>query len=140
VWGIKRNCPNGFAVSGLKIAIILGSTRPGRNGKAVADWVFDKAQARMGADYDLFDLLRHPLPHIYEAIPPSVGQYAGEHTRPGLPPSPPTTRTSSSRPCTTTPRPGRSKTASTTSTRLATIDRAAQPSDSHLSLSATMCR
>ena len=30
----------------LKIAIILGSTRPGRNGKAVADWVTEKAQAR----------------------------------------------------------------------------------------------
>ena len=62
MWGIKRNCPNGFAVSELKIAIILGSTRPGRNGKAVADWVFDKAQARIGADYELIDLLQHPLP------------------------------------------------------------------------------
>jgi hypothetical protein len=29
-------------VSELKIAIILGSTRPGRNGKAVADWVLAK--------------------------------------------------------------------------------------------------
>jgi NADPH-dependent FMN reductase len=63
VWGIKRNCPNGFAVSELKIAIILGSTRPGRNGKAVADWVFDKAQARIGADYDLIDLSSIPSPH-----------------------------------------------------------------------------
>jgi NAD(P)H-dependent FMN reductase len=68
-------------MSKLKIAIILGSTRPGRNGKPVADWVFDKAQARLGADYDLIDLLDHHLPAIDEAIPPSMGQYAGEHTK-----------------------------------------------------------
>jgi len=35
-------------VSERKIAIILGSTRPGRNGKAVADWVLAKA-SRPGA-------------------------------------------------------------------------------------------
>ncbi len=30
----------------LKIAIILGSTRPGRKGEAVAQWVFERARAR----------------------------------------------------------------------------------------------
>ena len=30
----------------LKIAIILGSTRPGRNGEAVAKWVDEIAQKR----------------------------------------------------------------------------------------------
>ena len=30
----------------LKIAIILGSTRPGRNGEAVAKWVYEIAQKR----------------------------------------------------------------------------------------------
>ena len=68
-------------MSELKIAIILGSTRPGRNGKAVADWVLAKAAGRTGADYELIDLADHPLPHIDEAIPPSVGQYTGEHTK-----------------------------------------------------------
>jgi NAD(P)H-dependent FMN reductase len=68
-------------MSELKIAIILGSTRPGRNGKAVADWVFDRAQARIGADYHLIDLVDHPLPHIDEALSPTLGQYAGEHTK-----------------------------------------------------------
>ena len=43
-------------MSDLKIAIILGSTRPGRNGKAVADWVLEKAQARTAARYELVDL------------------------------------------------------------------------------------
>ncbi len=65
----------------LKLAIILGSTRPGRNGKAVADWVLDKAAARTAAEYELVDLLDHPLPHIDEAMPPAMGQYAGEHTK-----------------------------------------------------------
>ena len=65
----------------LKIAIILGSTRPGRNGKAVADWVVEKAGERTAADYELVDLADHPLPHIDEALPPTMGQYAGEHTK-----------------------------------------------------------
>ena len=68
-------------MSDLNIAIILGSTRPGRNGKAVADWVTDKAAARTTANYELVDLLDHPLPHLDEAIPPTMGQYAGEHTK-----------------------------------------------------------
>jgi NAD(P)H-dependent FMN reductase len=68
-------------MSDLKIAIILGSTRPGRNGKAVADWVLEKAAARTGAKYELVDLADYPLPHLDEAVPPSLGQYAGEHTK-----------------------------------------------------------
>jgi NAD(P)H-dependent FMN reductase len=68
-------------VSDLKIAIILGSTRPGRNGKAVADWVTEKAQARTAARYELVDLKDYPLPHMDEPVPPSVGQYVGEHTK-----------------------------------------------------------
>jgi NAD(P)H-dependent FMN reductase len=61
----------------LNIAVILGSTRPGRNGKSVADWVTDKAAGRSAANYELVDLADYPLPHMDEAIPPSVGQYAG---------------------------------------------------------------
>jgi NAD(P)H-dependent FMN reductase len=68
-------------MSDLSIAVILGSTRPGRNGKPVADWVMDKAAARTAARYDLIDLLDHPLPHLDEALPPGMGQYAGEHTK-----------------------------------------------------------
>ena len=65
----------------LSIAIILGSTRPGRNGEPVAEWVLEKARARTAARYEFVDLLDHPLPHIDEAVPPSAGQYAGEHTK-----------------------------------------------------------
>jgi NAD(P)H-dependent FMN reductase len=65
----------------LKIAVILGSTRPHRNGKAVADWVMDKAAVRTAATYELVDLADHPLPHMDEPVPPSAGRYAGEHTK-----------------------------------------------------------
>jgi NAD(P)H-dependent FMN reductase len=68
-------------VSDLKIAIILGSTRPGRNGKAVADWVAGKAKGRTAADYELVDLADYPMPHFDLALPPGMGQYDSEPTK-----------------------------------------------------------
>ncbi|WP_375478639.1 NADPH-dependent FMN reductase [uncultured Jatrophihabitans sp.] len=64
-----------------KIAIILGSTRPGRNGKAVADWVYELAAQRTDAQFELVDLLDYNLPHLDEAIPPSMGNYQNDHTK-----------------------------------------------------------
>jgi NAD(P)H-dependent FMN reductase len=43
-------------MSDLKIAIILGSTRPGRNGKAAADWVLENAASLTSPKYELVDL------------------------------------------------------------------------------------
>ncbi|MBL7254885.1 NADPH-dependent FMN reductase [Paractinoplanes lichenicola] len=63
-----------------KIGIILGSTRPGRNGEAVAKWVYDVAAKRTDAEFELVDLLDYNLPHLDEAIPPSMGQYSQPHT------------------------------------------------------------
>jgi NAD(P)H-dependent FMN reductase len=68
-------------VSDLKIAVILGSTRPGRKGEAVAKWVLEQAAARTGATYELVDLADFPLPHLDEAMPPAMAQYAKEHTQ-----------------------------------------------------------
>jgi NAD(P)H-dependent FMN reductase len=64
-----------------KIAIILGSTRPGRNGEAVAKWVLDIAKQRSDAEFELIDIAEYNLPHLDEAIPPSMGQYAQPHTK-----------------------------------------------------------
>ncbi|MBI0377829.1 NAD(P)H-dependent oxidoreductase [Streptomyces albiflaviniger] len=64
-----------------KIAIILGSTRPGRNGAAVAQWVFDIARRRTDAEYELVDIDDYRLPLLDEAVPPSLGQYSQPHTR-----------------------------------------------------------
>ncbi|WP_431677398.1 NADPH-dependent FMN reductase [Kitasatospora sp. KL5] len=65
----------------LKIGIILGSTRPNRNGEQVAKWVLDIASRRTDAEFELIDLRDHPLPHLDEPMPPSLGQYQNEHTR-----------------------------------------------------------
>jgi NAD(P)H-dependent FMN reductase len=64
-----------------KIGIILGSTRPGRNGEAVAKWVLDVASKRTDAEFELVDLLDYNLPHLDEAVPPSMGQYSKPHTQ-----------------------------------------------------------
>ncbi|MFE2088600.1 NADPH-dependent FMN reductase [Streptomyces sp. NPDC059460] len=63
-----------------RIAIILGSTRPGRNGEAVANWVYDIARQRTDAEYELVDIAEYKLPHLDEAAPPSMGQYTQPHT------------------------------------------------------------
>jgi NAD(P)H-dependent FMN reductase len=63
-----------------KIGIILGSTRPGRNGEAVARWVHHVASQRTDAEFELIDLLDYKLPHLDEALPPSLGQYTQPHT------------------------------------------------------------
>jgi len=55
----------------LKIAIILGSTRPGRNGEAVARWVLEQAASRTAADYRIVDLADFPLPQFDEPVSPA---------------------------------------------------------------------
>ena len=65
----------------LKIAIILGSTRPGRNGEAVSRWIHDIAKKRTDADFELVDIKDYNLPLLDEPVPPSMGQYTKEHTK-----------------------------------------------------------
>jgi NAD(P)H-dependent FMN reductase len=64
-----------------RIGIILGSTRPNRNGEQVAKWVLDIASRRDDAEFELIDLRDYPLPHLDEPVPPSLGQYQNEHTK-----------------------------------------------------------
>jgi NAD(P)H-dependent FMN reductase len=64
-----------------RIGIILGSTRPNRNGEQVARWVYDIAASRTDAEFELVDLRDYPLPHLDEPLPPSLGQYQNEHTK-----------------------------------------------------------
>ena len=65
----------------MRIGIILGSTRPGRNGEAVAKWTYDIAAKRTDAEYELVDIADFNLPLLDEPIPPSMGQYSKEHTK-----------------------------------------------------------
>ncbi|MGW3729978.1 NADPH-dependent FMN reductase [Streptomyces sp. F001] len=64
-----------------RIGIILGSTRPKRNGEQVANWVYDKASQRDDAEFELVDLRDYPLPHLDEPLPPAKRQYQKEHTK-----------------------------------------------------------
>jgi NAD(P)H-dependent FMN reductase len=65
----------------LKVAIILGSTRPGRNGEVVSQWIYQIAKKRSDATFELIDIKDFNLPLLDEPIPPSLGQYSKEHTR-----------------------------------------------------------
>lgn len=65
----------------LKIAIVVGSTRPGRKAEAVAKWVHEIASRRDDATYEIVDIQDFNLPLLDEAMPPSYGQYAHNHTK-----------------------------------------------------------
>lgn len=65
----------------IKIAVIVGSTRPGRKAEDVARWVLEIAKLRNDADYELVDIEDFGLPLLDEPVPPSMGKYSKEHTR-----------------------------------------------------------
>jgi NAD(P)H-dependent FMN reductase len=65
----------------LKIAIVLGSTRPGRNGEAVSHWMYEIAKKRSDGYFELVDIRDFNLPLLDEPIPPSMGQYTKDHTK-----------------------------------------------------------
>src|SRR5260221_13465190 len=65
----------------LRIAIIIGSTRPGRNGEAVAKWVHEIAKKRTDAEFELVDIKDFNLPLLDEPMPPIMGQYSKPHTK-----------------------------------------------------------
>jgi NAD(P)H-dependent FMN reductase len=65
----------------MRIAIILGSTRPGRNGEAVAKWAHEIASKRKDAEFEYVDIADYKLPLLDEPVPPSYGQYSKDHTR-----------------------------------------------------------
>jgi NAD(P)H-dependent FMN reductase len=64
-----------------KIAIILGSTRPGRKSEAVGNWVLEHAKKRSDATFEIVDIAKLELPLLDEPIPPSLGKYQNEHTK-----------------------------------------------------------
>src|SRR5216117_1001499 len=68
-------------MNALRIAIIIGSTRPGRNGEAVAKWVYEIAQKRTDAEFELVDIKDFNLPLLDEPMPPIMGQYSKPHTK-----------------------------------------------------------
>lgn len=65
----------------LKIAIVTGTTRPGRKNLEVSKWVKALADKRQDAIYEIVDIADYNLPLLDEAIPAGYGQYANEHTK-----------------------------------------------------------
>jgi len=65
----------------IKLAIVIGSTRPGRKAEAVAHWVWEIAKKRGDAEFELVDIQEFNLPLLDEAMPPSMGRYSQPHTK-----------------------------------------------------------
>jgi NAD(P)H-dependent FMN reductase len=66
-----------------RIAIIAGSTRTHRRGKAVAEWTLTTARdvAPDGVEVELIDLADFDLPVLDEPAPAAWGVYAHQHTK-----------------------------------------------------------
>lgn len=66
----------------LKIGIVVGSTRKGRVGRKVAEWLLNHARKRNDhAVYTLIDLVDYPLPFYGAELPADQQQVADEAIR-----------------------------------------------------------
>ncbi len=63
------------------LQVILGSTRPGRNGAPIAEWVTAAAKAHGGFEVELVDLAEVALPLLDEPGHPRLGNYVHQHTQ-----------------------------------------------------------
>ncbi|MFF7945051.1 NADPH-dependent FMN reductase [Nocardia gamkensis] len=65
-----------------RIAVIVGSTRPGRRSKLVADWAHERAERHLDgrARVEVVDLAEFDLPLLDEPVPAAVGDYTKAHT------------------------------------------------------------
>ena len=61
----------------LKLALIIGSTRPNRFADTPAKWIVEGAKDRRDFELDLLDLRDHPLPFFNEPMP--VGYSGGKY-------------------------------------------------------------
>jgi NAD(P)H-dependent FMN reductase len=64
-----------------KLAVITGSTRPGRRATQVAEWVRNRATAHLGHAVDVVDLADLALPLLDEPTPAAIGNYRHPHTK-----------------------------------------------------------
>ncbi|MDQ0799093.1 NAD(P)H-dependent oxidoreductase [Arthrobacter sp. SLBN-112] len=65
----------------VRIAVVAGSTRPGRRGRDVADWVLRRAGEHGGAEFGMLDVADFDLPLLDEPVPPSRGKYQNDPTK-----------------------------------------------------------
>ena len=76
----KSNKNNAAEVkeNNLKIGIVIGSVREGRNAQSVANWMYDFATNRndVNVEYELVDLKNYPLPMLGANVTDSNGEDA----------------------------------------------------------------
>jgi NAD(P)H-dependent FMN reductase len=65
----------------IKVAIITGSTRPGRVNLQVAQWAQELASKRNDAEFELVDIAEFNLPLLDEPVPPSMAEPQHEHSK-----------------------------------------------------------
>ena len=63
------------------LKIILASTRPGRKGPALANWIFETAKKHTEFNTELLDLAEINLPFLDEPNHPRFQKYEKEHTK-----------------------------------------------------------
>jgi NAD(P)H-dependent FMN reductase len=63
------------------LQVIVASTRPGRAGRTIGEWVERAARAHGGFDVELVDLAEVGLPFLDEPHHPILGQYVHQHTK-----------------------------------------------------------
>lgn len=69
-------------VEKLRIGVVVGSTRPGRRGDQVAEWVAAASRAHVPAvDVEVVDVAAQGLPLLDEPVPAAIGDYRNPHTR-----------------------------------------------------------
>ncbi|EMY34260.1 hypothetical protein D477_010471 [Arthrobacter crystallopoietes BAB-32] len=64
-----------------RIAVVTGSTRPGRVNNAVADWAMAQLADRSDAVFELVDINDFNLPLLDEPAPAAYQSYQNEHTK-----------------------------------------------------------
>lgn len=64
----------------LRVAVVTGSTRPGRKNEAVAHWVHGLAAPRADAEFELVDIATFGLAQLDEPAVASSGKYIHPHT------------------------------------------------------------
>ncbi|HET6815998.1 MAG TPA: NAD(P)H-dependent oxidoreductase [Mycobacteriales bacterium] len=64
-----------------RLAVIVGSTRPGRAGLPIAEWFVDRARAHGSFDVEVSDLAALALPMMDEPHHPRLRRYTQQHTK-----------------------------------------------------------
>jgi NAD(P)H-dependent FMN reductase len=73
--------PEVFRVAKPVLRVIIGSTRPGRIGPSVAEWIIERAREHGGFDVEVTDLADLNLPIYDEPNHPRLKKYVHQHTK-----------------------------------------------------------